>query len=252
MKIFISENIIQEVHNLRVKDIIRKYSQLIKHNGVGYKGKLEKNDLIDGSYFEDSAKKILDFDEFSDDNDDEDFSESLEKKFKNDFFYNIWKNYVKALERKRAGTELSIFRFAAMFLDNDDVECFIVDDSVIIGRYNNGFFKPTHFAPINLKGGVNAIRELIKYDNIVFAVTSDLAEMLIKMGAYFDPKLQIPMIFRDMFVTKKIIFTNPDIMSEVLFNLKNYKNMLNLDYDDLKPNYKKNSEKYEKYDPSLN
>lgn len=45
-----------------------------------------------------------------------------------------------------------------------------------------GNFIPTHFAPAGLKEGIDLIKELKTYENVVFVVTDDLKDMLVRLG----------------------------------------------------------------------
>lgn len=159
----------------------------------------------------------------------------------------IWVQYAKSMSRRREDSVLPFENFNN-YLRNDNVYYFTYNDNFIIGQYYNGFFKPSHFAPSSIRGGVDVIKEIIKYDNIIFAVTNDLSDMLIKMDLYSDPNGTIPMVFREMLVQKNIITTNIDVLAEILEKLEKVKNG-DIDYmdayDDI--NYQSIKNKNEKW-----
>lgn len=250
MKIIITEeqykfiNYYQDIsENVSVNSLIRRYENLIKEKGVGILGKMEESDLINPTNkYADELDYIyelyLDYNFRSDDEDIdyEKMEDEIFSKVKDTIVYNMWNNYKNAMERNRPNSALSLERFAN-YLNSGNVFLFEHNGSFVIGNYANGFFKPSHFAPKNIREGVGIIKELIKYDNIIFAVTDDLKEMLDKLGAYSNEKLVIPMIFREMLVTKHVVLTNPFIMAQVLNGLKNneYKSISdfeNITYDD--------------------
>lgn len=105
-------------------------------------------------------------------------------------------------------------------------------NSYIIGQYVNGFFKVSHFAPQNIFDGIKAIKEIMTYDNIIFAVTEELQVMLKRLGGFTHHKLNFPMIFRDMIVNKHIVVTKPEVISKFL-QTKNPEELLSLQYSDI-------------------
>jgi hypothetical protein len=238
--------------NVSVKNLVRRYERLIKEKGVGILGKMEESDLINPDKYNDEFEMIEElyydlednFNNYDDEEDEEDyaqkykeFEDELFSKVKDSTIYSMWLNYKNAMERNRPNSSLSLDRFAN-YLNSGRVLLFENNGSFIIGNYANGFFKPSHFAPKNIREGVEIIKELIKYDNIIFAVTDDLKGMLDKLGAYSNEKLVIPMIFREMLVTKHVVLTNPYIMAQILNGLKNneYKSISdfeNITYDEL-------------------
>ena len=231
--------------NTLLKNVVRRYESLIKKKGVGILGKLEESDLENPNKYEDEINTIIelyyDLEDAYNYDDDFDYKQGqseLFSKLKDNIVYKMWFNYKNAMERNRPDSALSLDRFAN-YLNSGTLLLFENNESYIIGKYSNGFFKPSHFAPKSIREGIEIIKELIKYDNIVFTVTDDLKDMLDKLGAYSNDNLVISMIFRDMLVKKHVVLTNPYIMAQVLNGLMNneYKDISdfeNITYEDLK------------------
>jgi hypothetical protein len=209
MKIRITENTFKNIfESLRLNDIIRKYTNRIKAEGVGYQGQIMEDDFLDkNNSLPELGDELYDCDD--------------EQPNTNSKIFQIWSNYAKAMERNYPTGVIEYCRFV-YYLNQSTTQIFQFEDNYIIGQFQNGFFKPSHFAPSSLKGGVNTIGELIKYDNIVFAVTEELKIMLSKLGAFSSEDLIFPMIFRDMIVNKHIVFTNPKIMAEILYKIQSH------------------------------
>ena len=218
-------------HNLRINDILNKYKNYIKSKGVGYLGQLDVSDLINPEIFRDEYGEIDNklYSIYTEEEDEIDYS----KVFGEYDLYKIWYNYKRAMERNRIGGYLDFESFMNYLLNYGGVYMYEYNDSYIIGHYKNGIFKPSHFSTENIREGNKMIKSIIRYDNIIFAVTEDLKKMLVKLGAFTDKNLVIPMIFRDMLVEKHIIFTSPDIMAKVLYKLKNEKNVGIEDFEEM-------------------
>jgi hypothetical protein len=218
-------------HNLRVNDILNKYRNYIKSKGIGHLGQLDVSDLVNPEIFRDEYQDIDDriYDMYNDGEEDINYSEYFGKYD----LYKIWFNYKKAMERNRVGAYLDFESFMNYLLNYNNIYMYKHNNSYIIGSYRNGMFKPSHFSPENIREGNDMIKSIIRYDNIIFAVTKDLKKMLVKLGAFTDDKLIIPMIFRDMLVEKHIIFTSPDIMAKVLYKLNNEKDIGIEDFEEM-------------------
>ena len=201
----------------RFNDIYRRHVKKIKSEGVGYAGSISDVELINPKVF---YKYVEEFDDYFQYNyDDEDY-ENLSNQFGDNTLYVIWKQYADAMGRERPDSVLDIERFVYYIKSYPNIMLYEDAGSYVIGHYRNGFFKPSHFAPKNIRAGVQLINSLVKYDNIIFAVTGDLKNMLVKMGLFTTDSLIIPMIFRDMVVEKSIVFTNPEIMANILIKLE--------------------------------
>ena len=226
---FINENQwSQKINN----NIRKEYVNYFQKKGIGLSGELTPSNGLKPAnklaiYYSDNDDEINDYDLYI-------------KKF--GLTGVIWSQYAKSMSRKRKNSVLPFENFNN-YLNNDSIYYFKYNDNYIIGQYYNGFFKPSHFAPSSIRGGVDVIKEIIKYDNIIFAVTDDLSDMLIKMDLYSDPNGTIPMIFREMLVQKHIITTNMDVLIEILDKLEKVKNNeINYlgAYDDINYNQIKN------------
>lgn len=115
-----------------------------------------------------------------------------------------WENYAKAMLKRRPDTAVLPYeRFENYVLM---AGTFVVSNgnNAIIGQMNNGVFCPSYFAPYGLKGGIDLIKELRK-DNVIFAVTEDLGDMLKKLGYKFLFKVKA--CFRDEEV-EKVVYTS--------------------------------------------
>ena len=75
-------------------------------------------------------------------------------------------------------------------------------------------FVPTHFSPAGLKESIDLIKQLRTFENVVFVVTEDLKNMLVKLGFTVMP-VKIMKNFRDVEIEKFIV------MSNWLYGIKN-------------------------------
>lgn len=114
-----------------------------------------------------------------------------------------WENYAKAMSKRRPDSVLPYERFENYVLS---AGIFVVSNgnNAVIGQMNNGVFCPSHFSPFGLKGGIDLIKELRK-DNVIFAVTEDLGDMLKKLGYKF--LFSTKACFRDEEV-KKVVYAS--------------------------------------------
>lgn len=128
--------------------------------------------------------------------------------------YKVWDNYRRAMSRRRPDDVLGLYTFASVSLSKR--RAFMYGDSVVLGRWSNGYFKPAHFCPANMREGVEMLKELAKYDNIIFAVTDDLGPMLVKLGLYGNDQSRIPMFFRNRMVMKQVYTTDRELLAQVL------------------------------------
>jgi hypothetical protein len=243
MKVLLTEKQFRILKENNVNSILRQYSKKIQSEGVGYAGQLTSAGFYNKEQLVDDIEQIQQYDWDYEDN----YENEADYSPPNNFVFKIWKNYSDAMGRNRDGSQLPLANFCNYLL-NDSVFLYEKNDSFIIGQYSNGFFKPSHFAPLNIRAGVDIVRDIIKYDNIVFTVTEDLKEMLSKLGAYSDKKLIFPMIFREMAVEKHLVLTNPNIMAKVLYELEygDINSLLDLNYFDM--NVTANNDKYADYD----
>ena len=118
----------------------------------------------------------------------------------NGSFAFAWENYAKAMSKRRPDSVLPYERFENYVLG---AGTFVASNgnNAIIGQMNNGVFCPSHFAPYGLKGGIDLIKMLRK-DNVIFAVTEDLGDMLKRLGYKF--LFEAKACFRDEEVEKVV------------------------------------------------
>lgn len=84
------------------------------------------------------------------------------------------------------------------------------NDSYLFGYYNFGIFIANSFSGGN--SGINPlINSICEYNNVIFAVSMDLAPMLIKLGLYTDGKIHTTQ-FGGRNVRKMTLATNPDLI----------------------------------------
>ena len=141
--------------------------------------------------------------------------------FKSSYWmFKIWLNYAKAMSRNKPDSVLYITNFF-YYANQPNVYYFEYKGNFVIGQINKGLFTPTHFAPDSLRGGVELIKELKKYDNVVFAVTEDLSKMLIKAGFKTIPFSKHLVDFRGKDVMKTLLGSN--LFKNVIVYLSNLK-----------------------------
>lgn len=134
-----------------------------------------------------------------------------------------------AMSRRREGSGLSLDSFVNHFTYSFEVDgiAFGNDSIGYILGYNKLVdsqlvFFPSHFAPKTIKGGYKLIKLLKEQSNVVFAVTEDLTDMLIKSGYYSLSKFKIPMFFRGELVIKHLFVNCGVVMEYVSLVIDNY------------------------------
>lgn len=143
------------------------------------------------------------------------------------------------MRKRRPGSELSYDRFNN-YIGRDDTYVFEHGKTKNFGQKYNNCFVPTHFAPGGLKDGIDAIKALKDYDNVLFAVTPDLSKMLKRLG-YKSLPFSVKKDFRGV-PTKKIVLSsnwisvfvntlqdslnniNSKVKSEIRTNIERFKN----------------------------
>ncbi len=124
---------------------------------------------------------------------------------KDDRIYDIWSQYANAMAKRRPDSVLSIERFE--YYIKNYAGMFKYKDSYIFGQKINDFFIPSHFAPNSMREGIEMLKDLKRYDNIIFVVTEDLAIMLKKLG-YKQLPHTVKKNFNDTIVDKKILISS--------------------------------------------
>lgn len=219
-----------------------RFEQTLKNNGVGDYGKLDTSDLTKYTY-NDGIQNILYELEIIDVEYYDEYDKIVEEKFRNNKFYKIWMNYVKNMDRRRKGSSLNFYRFLN-YIAFENVYSFNDGENHIFGNYEDGFFKPSHFSSKTIFGGTKLIKEILHYNNIIFLVTSDLKDMLIRLGGYTKDDLIIPMFFRGELVYKNLIITSPKLLVEIMFEIDNIEDLLYKKYDDIYGDFDKYNDDY--------
>jgi hypothetical protein len=137
-----------------------------------------------------------------------------------DLAYMLWNNYAFAMRKRRPDSELPFERFI-IYLLNDDTVYYKYGNSYVIGKIVHDNFVPTHFSPAGLKESIDLIKQLRTFENVVFVVTEDLKNMLVKLGFTVMP-VKIMKNFRDVEIEKFIVMSNwlYGIKNEIFNNLK--------------------------------
>ena len=117
------------------------------------------------------------------------------------------------MDRRRPGSALDVDSFW-YYTRREDVYVYQTGLSYVIGQFVGGIFKPSHFAPASIREGVRLFEELLSYDNVVLAVTSDLGSMLSRLG--YVGHLQVPMYFREQLVIKEVYATSEELFELLL------------------------------------
>ena len=124
----------------------------------------------------------------------------------------VYKNYKNAMS-KHSSYVLAFDRFWELVTESygngelaaqydESHGCFSFGESMVHGFFKEGYFMVSHFAPASMREGVELIKELSSYDNVVFAVTEYLSGMLDKLGYNFIT--EVPQWFNDGYVMKKV------------------------------------------------
>lgn len=175
-----------------INTILRRYFQRQIPREIGCNG------AIDNELF--NLGEELESDEY----DDEYTENDLE------FLSEIYRQYKNAMGRRRPGSVLEDYRF--YYYITERAMCFNYGNSYIFGNFSNGYFKVSHFAPASMREGYEMLKEISKYDNVIFTVTSDLAPMLKKIGFYGNDNAKIMMFFRNELVNKQIYTTDRELL----------------------------------------
>lgn len=129
--------------------------------------------------------------------------------------WKVWSQYAAAMSRRR--DTLSPFHnivghiYKGYVTGDATFKLFSYKDSFILGRFRGNIFTPSHFAPKTLREGIETLRALFRFDNIIVLPTEDLVPMLEKLGLYYAKGLDIPMNFRGTTVNKKLFTTNKNL-----------------------------------------
>jgi tRNA nucleotidyltransferase/poly(A) polymerase len=220
----------------KINSILYKYKKLFDNNNIGIKGPINESDFIQ---LKENNSLLSDYCHYDEDIEIEDL--------KTNNIYIIWENYKNSMNKRRPDSHLYLCNFYNYITQVASV--FRYKDSYIIGTFDNGFFKPSHFSPATLREGLESIEELCKYNNIIFTVTSDLTNMLKKMGAYTDASFSFPMIFRNQIVLKNIVTTNKKVLEVVLKKMRanEFEELYRLNFEDIDNSDYNDDDKYEKY-----
>ena len=197
---------------------------------------------------------------------------NLDKIFKDDYGYRIWKNYVRSMfgefrtkdkvdkEKnpvvdqetgetvkepilkgfKTSDINQEFYKEAVPFFKwiksiktgkrkdftgNQVVKkIFAVGDDMIVGHWIGGYFIANSISTTGIRGLITLLREISQYDNVIFAVTLDMAKQLERVGMYTDGGIhETP--FGDRMVQKKIFATSKDALGKAV-QLHNLESMV--------------------------
>jgi len=118
-----------------------------------------------------------------------------------------WRNYAKAMNKRRPGSELNhnafgkhVTRYTYAYIS--------INGSALFGEFKNEIFCVSHFSPVSNRDMVNLLTKLSKDRSIkaLFAVTEDLVLMLQKIG-FVNLNQTIETYFRGE-ITTKFLLTN--------------------------------------------
>jgi hypothetical protein len=112
---------------------------------------------------------------------------------------------LKQWQKRRAGSELPFANFYVYVTGK--ALYFKFKNSYVFGVLERGNFIPTHFAPAGLKEGIDLIKELKTFENVVFVVTDDLKDMLVRLGFKCAP-FTVLKSFRGQDVKKFIVVSD--------------------------------------------
>lgn len=99
--------------------------------------------------------------------------------------YKIWSNYNKAMGSKGDKKPIKFLlwlNFVCFGKKGQKIMAYAVDDNYMFGYWIHGYFLAAYFAPLGYTGMAKLIKGLCQYNNIIFAVTEDLAPMLERLG----------------------------------------------------------------------
>jgi len=144
----------------------------------------------------------------------------------------IWKNYSSMMSIRRPESVLPYDRFECHMMNHAEIIRY--KDSIILWNKDDitGIFTPSHFCPASKREGLEMLSYLKNFDNIVFAITDDLAHMLDRLG-YENLSVSIPSVLWEELITKQIFASNYDYIQGLMYELNNILN---------NENYKENNE----------
>ena len=105
----------------------------------------------------------------------------------NTFMWKVYQQYAKAMNRRadlgRSDVGFGIFYKKLIYGWFGPMSCYENDGNYLIGVEKAGLFLCVYFAPKSVGIGMfKFIKEICEYNNVVFSVTTDLADMLERLG----------------------------------------------------------------------
>jgi hypothetical protein len=110
--------------------------------------------------------------------------------------FNQYKNSMQNKKTGNTGDGISFFRFLKVIRyswHGRKLSYYNLDDNYIIGTQQGGIFLCTYICPATTIGAYKLIKDICQYDNVVFAVTGDLGQMLEKLNCpKVDGTIKVP------------------------------------------------------------
>ncbi len=131
----------------------------------------------------------------------------------------IHKNYENSMNKRRPGSALNIESFSNHICHH--AYSYMYGKSYVFGNIEEDLlgkeiFQVSHFAPASNKEGVNLLKSLRKYNNVVFAVSIDLKPMLEKIGYFSSEETKVLVKFRSEMVEKYILTSSYELLEDII------------------------------------
>jgi hypothetical protein len=106
--------------------------------------------------------------------------------FGNSEVWQVYQQYSAAISRKSGRSDVGFDIFMEKIMHNwmgSPIMCYANNGNYLLGIVKSGVFICVYFAPKSVGIGMfKFIQEICEFDNVVFAVTDDMADMLERLG----------------------------------------------------------------------
>lgn len=137
--------------------------------------------------------------------------------FGNSEVWQVYQQYSAAISRKSGRNDVGFDIFMEKIMYNwmgSPIMCYANNGNYLLGIVKSGVFICVYFAPKSVGIGMfKFIQEICEFDNVVFAVTDDLGDMLEKLGC---PKYDgtVPAKYRGQ-RTRKVVYGSTQEAAEI-------------------------------------
>ena len=119
----------------------------------------------------------------------------------------LWQRYAAAMRRRRPQSVLGHNRFGRYVRRSSALWA---KDCVLIGQEAEGTFYVSHICPRSIRAACETLKALIRAKTtVVIAVTTDLSDMLRRLGYFYHGTAIVPFRGEDH---EKMVFSNKEVL----------------------------------------